>query len=269
MNPAEWVKIYPMKITTWNVNGIRAALGKGLLAWVQADPPDVLCLQEIKAQPVQIEKTERQVLEAAFTHVTWNPALRPGYSGVASMARVPPLETRLGLGVPEFDTEGRLICFRYPGFLLFNIYFPHGKHDHSRVEFKLGIYARLLDWCDQLHAQGEKIILCGDFNTSHREIDLRNPKANETTSGFLPEERVWIDYYLAHGFVDVYRHLYPQRVQYTWWTYRMKARERNVGWRLDYYLISENLVGQVEDVIIHEEVQGSDHCPVSLFIRDV
>lgn len=257
-----------MKLTTWNVNGLRAALGKGLLSWVQDYAPDVLCLQEIKAKPEQLADSHLQELENAFAQLTWNPATRPGYSGVATLARTPPLETRLGLGTPEFDSEGRLIASRYPGFLLYNLYFPHGQHDHARVPFKLDFYAHLLAQCDALHAQGENIILCGDFNTAHREIDLRHPKENQNTSGFLPEERIWIDHYLAHGFVDVYRLLYPERVEYTWWTYRLNARSRNVGWRLDYFLISQSLVDRVKDVIIHTEVPGSDHCPVTLILID-
>ena len=257
-----------MKLTTWNVNGLRAALGKGMLAWVQAYAPDVLCLQEIKARPEQLEDSHLQQLEKAFAQIAWNPAARPGYSGVVTLARTPPLETRLGLGAPEFDAEGRLIASQYPGFLLFNIYFPNGRHDHTRVPYKLDFYSRLLAQCDALHAQGENIILCGDFNTAHREIDLRHPKENQNTSGFLPEERVWIDYFLAHGFVDIYRMLYPERVQYTWWTYRLNARARNVGWRLDYFLVSQSLVSRVMDVIIHAEVPGSDHCPVTLVLSD-
>jgi exodeoxyribonuclease-3 len=174
----------------------------------------------------------------------------------------------LGLDAPEFDSEGRVICTRYPGFLLFNIYFPHGGHDLSRVPFKLDFYASLLELCDELHQSGEKVILCGDFNTAHREIDLKNPKENEIVSGFLPEERVWVDRYLEHGLFDAYRRLYPDRVQYTWWTYRFNARTRGIGWRLDYFLVSEGLVDQVQDVVIHEEVTGSDHCPVTLLLND-
>ena len=255
-----------MRIVTWNVNGIRAALGKGMLAWAKSEAPDVLCLQEIKANQGQIEKELIDQLVGIFPHITWNSAERPGYSGVASLMRNPPLEVKLGLDVPVFDVEGRVICTRHPGFLLFNIYFPNGRHDHGRVPFKLDFYARLLELCDRLYALGEQIVLCGDFNTAHQEIDLRHPKENQNTSGFLPEERLWIDRYLEWGFVDIYRNLYPQRVQYTWWTYRMNARKRNVGWRLDYFLITPGLVGQVEDVIIHEEVPGSDHCPVSVLL---
>jgi exodeoxyribonuclease-3 len=135
------------------------------------------------------------------------------------------------------------------------------------VDYKLDFYARLLEQCDERHARGENLILCGDFNTAHRPIDLKNPKQNENSSGFLPEERAWIDKFLEHGFVDIYRWLYPERVQYTWWTYRFNARAKNVGWRLDYFLVSESLIPQVQDVIVHDEVMGSDHCPVTLVLR--
>jgi exodeoxyribonuclease-3 len=255
-----------LKITTWNVNGLRAVLGKGVLEWIEAQPPDVLCLQEVRANPGQIEAEYMNRLAAIYPSISWNPAVRPGYSGVAVLARTPPLEVLLGLDIPEFDREGRVICYRYPGFRLFNIYFPHGGHDLSRVPFKLDFYARLLEVCEALLASGERVILCGDFNTAHRPIDLRNPKANEHTSGFLPEERVWVDKYLSQGLVDIFRHLYPDKVQYTWWTYRLNARSRNVGWRIDYFLVSQALVDQVQDALINDQVTGSDHCPVTLII---
>ena len=257
-----------MRIVTWNVNGIRAALGKGALEWMAAYGGDVLCLQEVRARQEQVDKASLERLREVYPHVTWNAAQRGGYSGVATLARATPQDVSLGLGVPEFDAEGRVICTRHPGFILFNIYFPNGGRDHARVPFKLDFYARLLALCDELHAQGERIVLCGDFNTSHQEIDLRNPKQNENTTGFLPEERAWIDRYLAHGFVDAYRRLYPETVQYTWWTYRFNARARDIGWRLDYFLVSEGLMEQVEDVVVHEDVMGSDHCPVSLLLAE-
>jgi exodeoxyribonuclease-3 len=256
-----------MKITTWNVNGLRAALNKGLLDWVSAYQPDVLCLQEIKARPEQLDLAHLDGLRASFTDHAWNPATRPGYSGVATLSRTPPLETISGLGDPAFDGEGRTLVTRYPGFWLYNLYVPNGQHDRGRVPYKLDFYARLLEQCDERHARGENLILCGDFNTAHRPIDLKNPKQNENSSGFLPEERAWIDKFLAHGFVDIYRNLYPQRAQYTWWTYRMNARARNIGWRLDYFLISPGLAERVQDVAILDEVPGADHCPVSLQIE--
>lgn len=255
-----------MKVTTWNVNGIRAALTKGVWEWVLNQDPDVVCLQEVKARPDQL--AEDQINALTQRKAYWNPAERPGYSGVLTLARNEPEEVVYGIGFPEFDVEGRVVRSRHGEILLYNIYFPNGQRGQERVDYKLDFYARLLEICDHLHKGGEKIVICGDFNTAHREIDLRNPKENEKTSGFLPEERVWIDHYLEHGFMDVYRYLYPDRVQYTWWTYRMNARKRGIGWRLDYFLVSEALLPRVRDVIVHEDIQGSDHCPVTLLLGD-
>jgi exodeoxyribonuclease-3 len=251
-------------ITTWNVNGLRAAFRNGADQWWEKFDPDVLCLQEVRAQPEQLTDSQRAALDKR--NPIWNPAERAGYSGVATFAKNKPLDTTIGLGIPRFDDEGRVIQTLLPEFRLFNIYFPNGGRDLSRVGYKLDFYQELLEICDQLHENGEKIIIAGDFNTSHQEIDLRHPKANEGHTGFLPEEREWIDIYLDHGFMDIFRELYPDREQYTWWTYRMNARENNVGWRLDYFLISEALYDFVEDVITHDDVLGSDHCPVSLLL---
>lgn len=252
-----------MKIVTWNVNGIRAALGKGALEPVWELAPDVLCLQEVKARPEQLNEEQVGGLKYPFI---WNSAERAGYSGVATFFKEQPLDVQTGLGDLRFDVEGRLISTLHPGFRLFNIYFPNGQRGHDRVEYKLEFYATLLNLCEELHKKGENLIITGDFNTAHMPIDLKNPKSNEKTSGFLPEERAWVQKFLDHGFVDIYRHLYPDRVQYTWWTYISNARARNVGWRLDYFLISEALVPRVKDVVIHDEIYGSDHCPVELIL---
>jgi exodeoxyribonuclease III len=252
-----------MKILTWNVNGLRAALAKDALKWVWEQQPDALCLQEIKVRPNQLKDEQRNFPGYA---VIWNPAGKPGYSGVATFLRHACLDVWLGMDAPLFDIEGRLISTLHSGFRLFNVYFPSGQRGRERVEYKLDFYAHLLALCDRLHASGEKIIITGDFNTAHMPIDLKNPKQNQRTSGFLPEERAWVQKFLDHGFVDAYRRLYPDRVQYTWWTYRATARERRIGWRLDYFLVSEALLPLVQDVIIHENVPGSDHCPVELRI---
>jgi exodeoxyribonuclease-3 len=251
-------------ITTWNVNGLRAAFKNGANKWWEKIDPDMLCLQEIRARPDQLTPAQLESFEKQ--HAVWNPAERGGYSGVATFTKQKPLESTAGLGIARFDAEGRVIQTKTKNYRVFNIYFPNGGRDLSRVGFKLDFYQELLEICDDLHQAGERIIICGDFNTSHQEIDLRNPKENEGNTGFLPEEREWIDIYLNHGFKDIFRDLYPDREQYTWWTYRMNARERNVGWRLDYFLISGELVPEVEDVIIHDDILGSDHCPVSLLI---
>jgi exodeoxyribonuclease-3 len=300
-NPENNAKIGRMRITTWNVNGLRAVLGKEFLPSLAKIEPDVLCLQEVRARPEQLDPQALQQLVQMFPHTAWNPASRPGYSGVATLASQAPLETLLGLaggpwtrttppgpdplaepeavtaepaagGMPRFnvgafDAEGRVIISRFPDFQLFNIYFPNGGRGLERVPFKLDFYACLLERCDDLHSCGQNVILCGDFNTSHRPIDLRNPKANEKNTGFLPDERAWIDRYLEHGFIDIYRQLYPQRAQYTWWTFISNARQRYVGWRLDYFLVSRSLAERISDVIIHDDILGSDHCPVTLVLQ--
>jgi exodeoxyribonuclease-3 len=253
-----------LKITTWNINGLRAALDKGIWEWLEQENPDVLCLQEIKARPEQISNEYHTRFKNH--HVFWNPAEKPGYSGVATFSAHPPISVDYGIGKNEFDIEGRVIRIKYPDFLLFNVYFPSGQRGMERVEYKLAFYAHLLELCDRLHQTGERVIICGDFNTAHNEIDLRYPKENKNTSGFLAEERAWIDSYLSHGFVDIYRLLFPEKIEYTWWTYRLNARQHNVGWRLDYFLISEPLVPFIKDVVIHSDVIGSDHCPVTLVI---
>lgn len=253
-----------MKIITWNVNGIRAALGKNALDWAFTQQPDLLCLQEVKAREEQLNKEQRAMLKLPYT---WNAARRAGYSGVTTFYKNQPDEIVMGMGDDQFDVEGRVIQTVGAGLRLFNIYFPNGQRGQERVDYKLAFYAHLLKLCDALHKRGESIIITGDFNTAHMPIDLKNPKQNEKTSGFLPEEREWVQTFLDHGFVDVYRRLYPDKIQYTWWTYRLNARQRGIGWRLDYFLVSENLATRVKDVIIHEKVMGSDHCPVELILE--
>lgn len=243
---------------------MRAVLGKGALEPVWELSPDVLCLQEVKARPDQLTEAQAGLLRHPYA---WNPAERAGYSGVATFFKEPPLDIQMGLGKREFDVEGRVISTLHPGFCLFNIYFPNGQRSKDRVDYKLEFYATLLKLCDELHNKGENIIITGDFNTAHMPIDLKNPKSNEKTSGFLPEEREWVGKFLERGFVDIFRKLYPDRVQYTWWTYISNARERNVGWRLDYFLISGSLVSRVKDVVIHDNILGSDHCPVELSLE--
>lgn len=253
-----------MKIVTWNVNGLRAALRKDALSTVLSWNPDLLCLQEIKARPDQLTNEQRNV---PGYQIIWNPAARPGYSGVATFAREDPLEVKLGMDAPQFDVEGRVIRTRHSDFFLYNIYFPNGQRGKDRVDYKLDFYAHLLKICDDLHTAGENVIITGDFNTAHMPIDLKNPDENENTSGFMPEERVWVQKFLDHGFMDAYRELYPDREQYTWWTYRFNARPRGIGWRIDYFLVSKALAFRVKDVIIHDDVMGSDHCPVELILE--
>ncbi len=254
-----------MKITTWNVNGFRAVLKKGFKENILTLDPDILCLQETKAK---LEQLSVENYEIPGYQMLWNAAERPGYSGVALYYKkeLTVDGKAFGIGKDEFDLEGRTIRINCENFVLFNNYFPNGQRGQDRVDYKLRFYAHLLENTKELHRQGKNIIITGDFNTAHTEIDLANPKENSKTSGFLPEEREWIDIYLNTGFKDAFREIYPEKVQYTWWTYRFNARARNIGWRLDYYLVSDHFLNNVKDVIIHEEIQGSDHCPVSLII---
>jgi exodeoxyribonuclease-3 len=251
-----------MKLISWNVNGMRSIVSKGFFEWLDGVSPDVLCLQETRIQPDQLTKRVRQ---PGDYQTYWHSAKRKGYSGVATWSKAEPLEVQAGFGVDVFDTEGRVLITTYPDFELVNVYFPNGRRDLERLEFKLQFYADLLGFCDRLHGRGERIVLCGDFNTAHRPIDLARPKENAKTSGFMLEERVWIDRYLAHGFVDTFRALHPDAEgYYTWWTYMRNARERNIGWRIDHFMVSESLLPAVIEADIMAQVMGSDHCPITL-----
>jgi exodeoxyribonuclease-3 len=255
-----------MKITTWNVNGYRAVLKKDFKASIRLLDPDILCLQEVKARVDQLGQDDEKI--EGYQHI-WNAAERPGYSGVATYIKngiTVPSSPHLGIGIPEADKEGRTIRLEFKDLILYNIYFPNGQRGMDRVEFKLDFYRQLLELCSSLHSENAKIIITGDFNTAHNEIDLANPKENSKVSGFLPEERLWVEKFLNNGFKDAYRELYPDKVEYTWWTYRFTARARNIGWRLDYFLVSDALMQRVQDVIIHNQIEGSDHCPVTLVI---
>ncbi len=254
-----------MKIISWNVNGLRAAISKEAFEPVFALDPDLLCLQEIKVKPEQLSDSQVGIFDGY--EKIWNSAERPGYSGVATFAREAPELVDFSLGEGRFDNEGRVIRTDYGDLALFNLYVPNGQRDQGRLEYKLEFYAKLLEVCDQLHQEGKHLVLFGDMNTAHQPIDLKNPKQNEKNSGFLPEERAWIDKFLVHGFVDIFREMHGDKVQYTWWTYITNARERNVGWRLDYFLVSQDLVGEIENVEIYDQIMGSDHCPIGLELR--
>ena len=250
------------KIVSWNVNGFRAALAKGVFADLEQLSPDVLCLQEIKMKEEQLPAAGREKLEKYIQFR--NSAERPGYSGVASFSKEIPLSADLSMGDKGFDIEGRFINLDFDDFILINVYVPNGKRDQTRLRYKLNFYGRLLKICDELRAAGKLIVICGDINTAHRAIDLKNPKQNEKVSGFLPEERAWIDKFLEHGFIDIYRNLFGDRIQYTWWTYRVNVRQRNIGWRLDYFLTSSGLLKHIDETIIYDDIWGSDHCPIGL-----
>ncbi len=252
-----------MKLISWNVNGIRAVLKKGFLEWFQAEAPDVLCLQEIKAHPEQLDAE----LVSEGYHAVWNPAQRKGYSGVATFTKKKARSQILGMGIERFDVEGRIIRTGFANFDLLNVYFPNGTSGDERLQFKMEFYDAFLDHCEALRKEGKKLVITGDVNTAHKAIDLKNAKANEKNSGFLPIERAWIDKFIEHGYVDTFRLFHPEPDQYTWWTYRANARARNIGWRIDYFFVTEDLVPKVKDSFILPEVMGSDHCPIGLDLR--
>jgi exodeoxyribonuclease-3 len=255
-----------MKLMSWNVNGIRAAQRKGFLDWLNAASPDILCVQETKAHPDQLDEALRN---PAGYHTYWAWAEKKGYSGVALYSKREPLSVQIGLGIEAYDREGRTIGADYGDFGFIGAYFPNGSRDHHRVPFKMGYKADFLAFCNELRAQGRSIIFCGDVNTAHQEIDLARPKQNQKTTGFLPEERAWLDEVTAQGYLDAFRHLYPERTgAYTWWSYMRGARDRNVGWRLDYFFVSPDLWPRVVDAVIYAEVMGSDHCPVEMVLSD-
>ena len=253
-----------MEIVTFNVNGLRAILKKGFMEWFKDKSPDILCLQEIKSSKDQLKG---EIVEPEGYHAHWNSAQKPGYSGVVTLSKEEPLDVRFGMGIERFDTEGRLIRTKYPDFTLLNVYFPNGKMSDDRLKFKLDYYDTFLQFIEVLRKQGEELIITGDFNTAHKEIDLTNPKENEKYSGFLPIEREWMDNFESCGYIDSFRYFHPEGEQYTWWTYRFKARERNIGWRIDYFFVTEGLIDKVEDSIILKDVYGSDHAPILLRLK--
>ena len=252
-----------VRLFTWNVNGIRSVAAKGFADWLAKERPDVVCLQEMKAKADQVPP---QINPPDGYHAFWNPAQRPGYSGVATLCRKAPKGVRMWMGIPEFDAEGRTLVTDHGDFLLVNAYFPNGKSGPERLDYKMCFKAAIADFCDGLRKKEKKeIVLCGDVNTAHKPIDLARPEENEEVSGFLPAERAWIDRFLARGYVDVFRLLHPDlKDQYSWWSFRSGARRRNVGWRIDYHFVSEGLKSRVKEAQIQPGVTGSDHCPVLL-----
>lgn len=254
-----------MKLYSWNVNGIRASQKKGFLDWFHKVKPDVLGVQETKARPEQLDD-ELRAPEGYFSY--WASAEKKGYSGVGLFSKVEPNDVKIGLGLPEFDSEGRTIVAEYDDFVYITAYFPNGSRDHSRVPYKMAYKAAFLEYCNNLREQGKSVIFCGDVNTAHREIDLARPKGNTKTTGFLPEERVWIDKVIEAGYIDIFRDLNPElEGAYNWWSMRSGARGRNVGWRIDYFFISPDLRDKVDTAEIHAEIMGSDHCPISLTLK--
>lgn len=254
-----------MNIISWNVNGLRALHKKGAFDAVFALQPDILCLQEVKAHKDQLPSTVQTV--PGFTSFFDHAKVKKGYSGVSVYTKAAPTKVEYGIGVPDLDQEGRSITLFFDNMALNNTYFPNGGGGPDRLAFKLRYYDAFLSYIKKIKEGGIKVIFCGDVNTAHTAIDLARPKENEKNTGFLPEERAWIDRVISSGFIDVYRHFHPSaKNQYTYWDMKTFARDRNVGWRIDYFFVSKDVLPEVKRVAIHDMIMGSDHCPISMVL---
>ncbi|MEQ1875834.1 MAG: exodeoxyribonuclease III [Bdellovibrionia bacterium] len=253
-----------MKLASWNVNGLRACGRNGFLKWFEKEKADVVCVQEIKATPEQLEDDHRNPLKY---HAFWHPAQKAGYSGVACFSKKEPLDVQYGLGDKEIDREGRVLVLKFQEFTLINSYFPNSQRDHARLPFKLSFCEKFLKHVEGRRKKGENVVMCADWNIAHKEIDLKNPKSNRDNAGFLPEERAWMDKLLGHGYIDAFRNFNEDGGHYTWWSYRPGVREKNVGWRLDYFLTNGEFQARLKSSSHRNDVLGSDHCPVILEIK--
>lgn len=250
-----------MRLISWNVNGLRAVVNKNGFEWLRDFGVDYIGLQEIKAKDDQIPK---EIYNLGFDNIVLNSAQKAGYSGVMSMAKFGYESNKCRFFE---DSEGRVLEHRFGNIVLFNIYFPNGQQGDDRLEYKMAFYDKFLEYIKELNASGLEIIFCGDVNTAHREIDLKNPKANSKTSGFLPVERAWIDRVIEAGFIDTFRYIHGDiEGAYSWWSYRFNARAKNVGWRIDYFFISKGLKEKLKDAFILNGIEGSDHCPIGIDI---
>ncbi|EBF5152187.1 exodeoxyribonuclease III [Listeria monocytogenes] len=247
-----------MKLISWNVNGLRAAVKKGFLEYFKEVDADIFCLQETKLQEGQIE------LDLPAYKDYWNYAVKKGYSGTAIFTKVEPLSVQYGLGVPEHDTEGRVITLEFEAFFMVTVYTPNSQAELKRLDYRMTFEDAILEYVKNLD-KTKPVVLCGDLNVAHEEIDLKNPKTNRKNAGFSDEERAKFSAFLDAGFIDSFRYFYPDLTDaYSWWSYRMNARARNTGWRIDYFVVSERLKDKLVDAKIHADVLGSDHCPVEL-----
>lgn len=250
-----------MKLVSWNVNGLRACIGKGFLDYFKEVDADIFSIQETKLQAGQV------ALELEGYEQYWNYAVKKGYSGTAVFTKTKPLSVNYGIGIEEHDQEGRVITAEYEDFYLVNVYTPNSQRGLTRLEYRMNWEDAFRNYVLQLDAE-KPVIICGDKNVAHKEIDLKNPKTNRKNAGFTDEERQKMTELLGAGFVDSFRYLYPDKEDaYTWWSYMNKARERNIGWRIDYFIVSERIKDQIKDAQIHSQVLGSDHCPVALEIE--
>jgi exodeoxyribonuclease-3 len=252
-----------MKLISWNVNGIRAAMDKGFREFVESEQPHVLCLQEIKAERDQVDTGWA---DALGYHQTWNSASKKGYSGTAIWSKTKPKKHTLGIGMGEHDTEGRVITATFDDFHVVTVYTPNSQRELVRLDYRQAWDIAFLAYVNRLNSR-KPVVFCGDLNCAHKEIDLANPKANRKNAGFTDEERAGLDAITNAGFVDSFREFEPGPGHYTWWTYRSDARVKNIGWRLDYFWVAKKFWGRVQGARIHHAVQGSDHCPVELTLK--
>ncbi len=255
-----------LNLVSWNVNGLRAAIKKDFSGALKRLDADVLGIQETKLQAHQLTPamTDLPGYQSYWSHAT----TKKGYSGVGVYSRLEPRSVRHGIGIPAFDDEGRILELDFDSFVYFNVYFPNGQMSDERLQYKLDFYEAFFNYTDAYVQQGRRVVICGDYNTAHNAIDLKNPKANQNTSGFLRIERDWLDRISANGYVDTFRHFFPDTIKYSWWTYRFRARERNAGWRIDYFFVDRAMIdeGYVKSAYIENDIMGSDHCPVGLKI---
>lgn len=256
-----------LKLVSWNVNGLRAVLKKGFGDAMSVLDADIVALQETKLQQEQLtgEMSSVSGYSSYFCHA----ATKKGYSGVAVYTRIPPKRVGYGIGIERFDAEGRILELDFDDFIFFNVYFPNGQMSEDRLQYKLDFYKAFFEYADRYRKQGRHLIITGDYNTAHNEIDLKNPGPNSKRSGFLRIERDWLDRIIAAGYVDTFRKLYPDTVKYSWWSYRFNARKNNAGWRIDYFFVTRDILekGWVADAFIDNDIMGSDHCPVGLVLK--
>jgi exodeoxyribonuclease-3 len=254
-----------LKLLSWNVNGIRAAGKKRFLEWMKSNPGDIISIQETKAH---VEQLSDDLLNISNYNSYFNSAIRKGYSGVATYTNIEPKSVSSGFNIEKFDNEGRVLRCDYDDFTLLNIYYPNGGMSDERLKYKLEFYDAFLNYSNDLRDQGFNLVICGDLNTAHKEIDLARPKDNTDKSGFLPIEREWVDKFLSNGYIDTFRMFNKKPDNYTWWSYRTRARDRNVGWRIDYFFVNKEFKSNVTDAYILSDIQGSDHCPIGITLKN-